>query len=79
MGTAWFCDICKKPCQREHEAGLVVKRQYCDDCWSLVEAYLEARDALQEKLQKQWADGIAKLRSKIRDKAPEAVLPDEIE
>ncbi len=59
-----------------HEAGIVKKRQYCDECWPEIEKMVKATDALHTRLAKQWANGLKKVRGAAAKAMPKAELPD---
>ncbi len=78
MSIAVFCDICKDPAVEGRETGLVEKRHYCEEHWSVIEKYLKDRDVAQEAAQEKWRRDMAKLRKALRKDHPEALLPDEM-
>ena len=59
-----------------HAFGAAEKRHYCDKCLDNVKAYEAAVTELQEKLTKDWTEGVAKLRKKHgKLEAKEGQLP----
>ena len=77
MATQIICDGCQKPTDKAWVLGVVVKRDYCDECLPAVEAYLAERDVLHDKAASSWQKGLARLKAAAKKDRPGLELPDD--
>ena len=75
MSTVTVCDGCQKPAETQSR-GICIKRDYCPGCMVAVDAYLAARDELQERLAATWDVDMAALKVVLLKDLPDAKLPD---
>lgn len=54
MAAAYTCDGCGKALDVPKEIGLVVRRDYCEDCAAKAQAFLDAEEALRQRLYDQF-------------------------
>ncbi len=76
MSTTYLCDICGETCDGSNACGFDREFHYCSKHWPNIKEYFTARDAAQERLQKQWKNTLEKLRRDFQKKHPKGKLPD---
>jgi len=65
MATIHTCDCGKQKPMSPDDLVFMVSRLYCKgDCEEKVQKYLDSVDALHDKVEKTWSDGMKKLNSK---------------
>ena len=78
MATTNVCDATGVPVYEDAETfNEFFERVYSKEAAKDVRSYLEARDALQERLAEEWTTSLAELRDAFRAKHPNGKLPDE--
>ena len=58
---ATLCDGCGQPVPEPKTAGYFVKKHYCDGCWPVVEAHIEARDRAHTRAAEKYREKLATL------------------
>lgn len=79
MAVIVICDSCSKKVDAgtAHTRGLVIQRQYCDECLPAIDAYMQDVDALHDELAAQWGQRLSALRMDIKSSmSPTGELPD---
>ena len=64
MAISYSCDGCGKPVENPVKVGHVVKRDYCAECATAADAFIEAEEVLRQDAQTRFIDERAALIAK---------------